>query len=137
MFNPNYEAAIPRLGVALVVLWLTWKIWAFFKPRNQHSLRSVAIVVLGDIGRSPRMMYHAESFAENEFYTDLIGYGGTSINAPLSLYRMFSRLCTHTVVGAAQYEDTVPTRTPTVAARVSFHHICANKSHTPSFLHIH
>ncbi|KAJ7451178.1 mannosyltransferase [Mycena latifolia] len=77
MFTP-YEAAIPRLGAALVVLWLTWKIWAFLKPRNQHSLRSVAIVVLGDIGRSPRMMYHAESFAENEFFTDLIGYAGSA-----------------------------------------------------------
>lgn len=44
--------------------------------RNQHSLRSVAIVVLGDIGRSPRMMYHAQSFAENDFVTNIIGYGG-------------------------------------------------------------
>ncbi|KAJ7767512.1 mannosyltransferase [Mycena maculata] len=77
MFTLDYEAAIPRLVVAIVVLWLTWKLVAFFKPRNQHTLRSVAIVVLGDIGRSPRMMYHAESFADNDFFTDLIGYGGS------------------------------------------------------------
>lgn len=75
----DYEVVIPRLGVALVVLWLTWKTLSFFKPRNQHTLRSVAIVVLGDIGRSPRMMYHAESFAENGFFTELIGYGGTKL----------------------------------------------------------
>ncbi|KAJ7171812.1 mannosyltransferase [Mycena crocata] len=77
MFTLEYEAAIPRLVVAALVLWLTWKTLYFFKPRNQHSLRSVAIVVLGDIGRSPRMMYHAESFADNDFFTDIIGYGGS------------------------------------------------------------
>ncbi|KAJ7629348.1 mannosyltransferase [Mycena rosella] len=74
----NYEAAIPRLGAAIVVLWLSWKAWAFLKPRKEYTLRAVAIVVLGDIGRSPRMMYHAESFAENDFFTDLIGYGGSA-----------------------------------------------------------
>ncbi|KAJ7480090.1 mannosyltransferase [Mycena galericulata] len=73
----NYEAAIPSLLLAIAIIWLTWKTVAFFKPRNQHTLRSVAIVVLGDIGRSPRMMYHAESFADNDFFTDLIGYGGS------------------------------------------------------------
>ncbi|KAG6857663.1 hypothetical protein H0H87_010232 [Tephrocybe sp. NHM501043] len=38
---------------------------------------TVAIVVLGDIGRSPRMMYHAQSFAENGFLTYIVGYGGS------------------------------------------------------------
>lgn len=67
---------IARALGLFILSWLTWKIWNFLKPRNQHSLRSVAIVVLGDIGRSPRMMYHAQSFAENDFVTDIIGYGG-------------------------------------------------------------
>ncbi|KIM47979.1 glycosyltransferase family 33 protein [Hebeloma cylindrosporum] len=61
----------------LSFVWLVWFTWKTFRPRNQHSLRSVAILVLGDIGRSPRMMYHAQSFAENGFVTDLIGYGGS------------------------------------------------------------
>ncbi|KAJ7293888.1 mannosyltransferase [Mycena rebaudengoi] len=74
----NYEGLGARLIVVLALLWLTWKLWAFFKPRDQHSMRSVAILVLGDIGRSPRMMYHAESFAENDFFTDVIGYGGST-----------------------------------------------------------
>ncbi|EIN13371.1 hypothetical protein PUNSTDRAFT_78889 [Punctularia strigosozonata HHB-11173 SS5] len=39
--------------------------------------RTVAILVLGDIGRSPRMMYHAESFATSGFWTYLIGYKGS------------------------------------------------------------
>ncbi|KAF7320135.1 Chitobiosyldiphosphodolichol beta-mannosyltransferase [Mycena kentingensis (nom. inval.)] len=68
---------LPQLGVLLVSLWFLWKLWSFFKPRDLHSLRSVAIVVLGDIGRSPRMMYHAQSFAEHDFYTTIVSYGGS------------------------------------------------------------
>lgn len=36
--------------------------------------RNACIVVLGDIGRSPRMGYHAISFLENNYNVDLIGY---------------------------------------------------------------
>jgi beta-1,4-mannosyltransferase len=46
------------------------------RPRRPFY-RSVAILVLGDIGRSPRMMYHAESFAQHEFETFVVGYKGT------------------------------------------------------------
>ena len=61
----------------LVLLGATYLLWsAFSSPRQRPALRSVAILVLGDIGRSPRMMYHAESFATNKFQTYLIGYGG-------------------------------------------------------------
>ena len=47
-----------------------------FRRRDKAFLRSVAVVVLGDIGRSPRMMYHAESFATARFQTYVVGYGG-------------------------------------------------------------
>lgn len=72
----HIQDSSPRLLAVLFLTWLIWKFWSFFRPRNHHTLRSVAILVLGDIGRSPRMMYHAQSFAENGFVTDLIGYGG-------------------------------------------------------------
>ena len=39
------------------------------KPRFQ-------ILVLGDIGRSPRMQYHAISIGKHGGLVDLIGYGG-------------------------------------------------------------
>lgn len=42
--------------------------------------RSVAILVLGDIGRSPRMMYHAQSFAGHSFTTYIIAYKGRAWN---------------------------------------------------------
>ena len=38
--------------------------------------RNVCIVVLGDIGRSPRMQYHALSFAKEGFRVYLVGYSG-------------------------------------------------------------
>jgi beta-1,4-mannosyltransferase len=48
------------------------------------SYRTVAIIVLGDIGRSPRMMYHAESFASHGFNTYIIAYKGTFAPSRLS-----------------------------------------------------
>lgn len=77
--HPVVELAAYCALVSSFVLstWLTWNI---FRPRSHHSMRSVAILVLGDIGRSPRMMYHAQSFAENDFLTDIIGYGGVFNN---------------------------------------------------------
>lgn len=37
---------------------------------------SVQILVLGDIGRSPRMQYHALSIARHGGKVDLVGYNG-------------------------------------------------------------
>ncbi|XP_076459838.1 chitobiosyldiphosphodolichol beta-mannosyltransferase-like [Babylonia areolata] len=39
--------------------------------------KSVCIVVLGDIGRSPRMQYHALSLSRSGFYVNIVGYGGS------------------------------------------------------------
>ncbi|KAG8762372.1 mannosyltransferase [Ceratobasidium sp. 428] len=53
----------------------------FFLFRRQKSpvRRSIAVLVLGDVGRSPRMMYHAQSLAENQFNTYLVGYSGSTL----------------------------------------------------------
>ena len=37
---------------------------------------SVQVLVLGDIGRSPRMQYHAMSIAKHGGRVDVIGYKG-------------------------------------------------------------
>jgi hypothetical protein len=50
--------------------------WFLFHGRKPPARRSIAVLVLGDVGRSPRMMYHAQSLAENHFDTYLIGYSG-------------------------------------------------------------
>lgn len=44
--------------------------------RRRRSRKSVAIVVLGDIGRSPRMLYHAGSFVERGYKTYIVAYRG-------------------------------------------------------------
>lgn len=41
------------------------------------SQKSVCVVVLGDIGRSPRMQYHSLSLAEEGHKVDIVGYGET------------------------------------------------------------
>lgn len=40
---------------------------------------SVQVLVLGDIGRSPRMQYHAMSIAKHSGRVDVIGYKGTTL----------------------------------------------------------
>jgi len=51
----------------------------FAGPATRKSLRvdkSVQVVVLGDIGRSPRMQYHAISLAKIGARVDLVGFEG-------------------------------------------------------------
>src|ERR687893_123146 len=43
-----------------------------------------AVVVLGDLGRSPRMQYHALRLAVNEGEVDLIGLEGAPLHAALT-----------------------------------------------------
>jgi beta-1,4-mannosyltransferase len=43
---------------------------------NMTKSTSVQVVVLGDIGRSPRMQYHALSLAKHGARVDVIGFKG-------------------------------------------------------------
>lgn len=54
--------------VVLVVYWL--------RSRKNLSKPRICILVLGDIGRSPRMQYHALSCAKAGYHVDLVGFGG-------------------------------------------------------------
>ncbi|KAL0213175.1 hypothetical protein RCL1_006801 [Eukaryota sp. TZLM3-RCL] len=44
----------------------------------------VAVIVLGDLGHSPRMSYHALSLANNGAQVDLIGYTGSDLHSSIS-----------------------------------------------------
>lgn len=46
------------------------------EPLRWKQGRSVQVVVLGDIGRSPRMQYHALSLAKHGARVTLVGYQG-------------------------------------------------------------
>jgi beta-1,4-mannosyltransferase len=50
------------------------------RPRTR-----VQVVVVGDIGRSPRMQYHALSLSKRAIHVDLIGYTGQ--DGPLTFSR--------------------------------------------------
>ena len=47
---------------------------------NGERKGRIQVVVLGDIGRSPRMQYHALSAAKHGTPVDLIGYSGKYFN---------------------------------------------------------
>lgn len=51
---------------------------------KSNSKRNVCVIVLGDIGRSPRMQYHVNSLLKHEFNVDVIGYGDTTPIAELT-----------------------------------------------------
>jgi beta-1,4-mannosyltransferase len=71
-------STVPQLIYVVVFSCVVWMLLSRRLPsKRKRSLRSVAILVLGDVGRSPRMMYHAESFAKLQFETFLVGYKGT------------------------------------------------------------
>lgn len=41
---------------------------------GESKKKNACVVVLGDIGRSPRMQYHAQSLIREGFNVDIIGY---------------------------------------------------------------
>lgn len=49
------------------------------KPQTKTPDLSTTIVVLGDIGRSPRMQYHAISLAKHGAKVEIVGYSGTPV----------------------------------------------------------
>lgn len=54
-----------------------------------EAARRVMVVVLGDIGRSPRMQYHALSLIRHGFHVDMIGYRGKSARLSSRLHAPF------------------------------------------------
>src|SRR5262245_37566747 len=55
-------------------------------PQSQctpHSTR-VVVAVLGDLGRSPRMLYHAQALADSGADVDLVGYVETEIDRTIA-----------------------------------------------------
>lgn len=58
----------------------------------------VAVVVLGDLGRSPRMLYHAKALAARGVDVDLVGYAETALPDAI---RLDPRVVVHPVGGAS------------------------------------
>ncbi|XP_072549930.1 chitobiosyldiphosphodolichol beta-mannosyltransferase [Salminus brasiliensis] len=89
------NAAVVLVTVALVLLGLLAGLslsWALLpvavvafifvlarslKARDESALLNACVLVLGDLGRSPRMQYHALSLSRNGYNVTLIGFLGT------------------------------------------------------------
>ena len=71
----SFAWAIVVLGLKFVlILFLARLSTRSHRPHRSSDADCVQIVVLGDIGRTPRMQYHALSFADAGFLVYLIGY---------------------------------------------------------------
>ncbi len=73
------------LALSVPLLFFLWV--SLFRARSTTSSaslgRSVAVVVLGDIGRSPRMCYHVDSLATEGWKVGIIGYKGELDRHPI------------------------------------------------------
>ena len=77
------ETTILIILVIFIVLFRGFAI--YFQRRSVkiglNNSKNVTLVVLGDIGRSPRMQYHALSFAQIGWTVDFVGYDGKRLLA--------------------------------------------------------
>ncbi|XP_045639864.1 chitobiosyldiphosphodolichol beta-mannosyltransferase isoform X2 [Ursus americanus] len=65
----SYVAVVAVAVSLLLLLLVSWKRW-----HQGRAKWHVIIVVLGDVGRSPRMQYHALSFLKSGFSVTLLGF---------------------------------------------------------------
>jgi beta-1,4-mannosyltransferase len=75
-------AVIASTAFTIVVLMLPSRFIKYSPPKaisagpTTEPKISAQVLVLGDIGRSPRMQYHAMSIAKHGGRVDIIGYKG-------------------------------------------------------------
>lgn len=65
------------------------------KQQTSAPAVSVTIVVLGDIGHSPRMQYHAQSIAKHGGRVNIVGYLGESLT--LLVCKVAITHCIHSI----------------------------------------
>lgn len=76
----NPRTVLLTLILATILPPTTATLYFIWHVRTRQSRHHTALLlVLGDIGRSPRMMYHAESFARRGWETAFVGYYETPL----------------------------------------------------------
>lgn len=64
----------PGLGPALWVVMAALLLLLLWRRRRAGGAGRVCVAVLGDVGRSPRMQYHALALARHGRQVSLLGY---------------------------------------------------------------
>ena len=64
------------LGLAVLLCLSIPFLLLYILPLSHSKAKRVAVLVLGDVGRSPRMQNHAVSLARAGWQVDLIGNRG-------------------------------------------------------------
>lgn len=73
LFSRSYVWYILAIYLTLpITLYIVLPFLTFKGPAGKR--KTVSIIVLGDLGHSPRMCYHATSFSSLDFYVNLCGY---------------------------------------------------------------
>ena len=89
------DALLPWLtilfGISCLILFTLPSQYGKLIGRNRSANR-VQILVLGDIGRSPRMQYHALSIAKHGASVDLVGYVDSDIHPRIIANPSFIRV---------------------------------------------
>ncbi|XP_066498351.1 chitobiosyldiphosphodolichol beta-mannosyltransferase [Hoplias malabaricus] len=68
-----FWALMPVAVVALI-----FALARSLKTRDESAQQNACVLVLGDLGRSPRMQYHALSLSRHGYNVTLIGFSGTN-----------------------------------------------------------
>jgi beta-1,4-mannosyltransferase len=82
--------------------------------RRSDEFMRVTVVVLGDLGRSPRMQYHAEALAAHEVDVDVVARAGS---APIAELRDHPRITCHLLPPSREAWWPAPLLVPVAAAR--------------------
>jgi hypothetical protein len=91
--EPLLKISETNLLVIFIVFIVLFRFISIYFQNRSISIgsnisKNVTLVVLGDIGRSPRMQYHALSFAQNGWTVDFIGYDGINFLFNLVNYKL-------------------------------------------------
>ena len=81
MFLTALELVLVTILLIIIIRWI-----CNFRSANP---KRILIIVLGDIGRSPRMQYHALSFAKEHFMIDIVGYNQSPLIEELQYSTQF------------------------------------------------
>lgn len=87
LFAAGFGLTWPPVLLVLVagLLWLSVRA---LRRRDAGTERRVCVLVLGDVGRSPRMQYHALSLSKHGYAVTFVGYLGKNRHTGLhNLYK--------------------------------------------------